>query len=124
MSSNKRTILVVDDDSAILGYLHKMLINIFSPQAEEIEILSVDSGKAAIEQIQKGLKIQLALVDYVLPDMTGLEVINELKQHNKDAHVVLMSGYDMNDQAQKIEALFMKKPFMLGDIKKALGMEV
>ena len=122
---SKKTILVVDDEEMILGLLHKMLPKIIDPQIEEIEILSASNGQSAIDHIKKaGVKIDLALIDYVLPDMTGLAVINELKKHNPEVSAIVMSGYNKAVEAQGVGASFIKKPFTFEDIKKALGVEV
>ncbi len=62
-------------------------------------------------------KINLVVLDIVMPDMGGAEVYDRLKEINPDVKVLLSSGYSIDDQASDILERgcddFIQKPFSL-----------
>jgi len=70
-----KTILVVDD-SMVSRMMLKEIIQNHQPLATIIE---ASSGGNAIEQLSHGSEIDIALVDYNMPGMTGLELFSELE---------------------------------------------
>jgi DNA-binding response OmpR family regulator len=62
MNSDKKRILVIDDDEDILETLHSLLVR------KGYDAITANSGAAAIERSEESV-INLALIDIVLPDM-------------------------------------------------------
>jgi CheY-like chemotaxis protein len=81
------TILVVDDEPVVLKYCGEML------KRGGYIVLPASHGEEALRLYRehKG-HIDLALVDVVMPVMSGIELIGRLKKLNPQMRVVLMSG--------------------------------
>lgn len=72
MDKNKRKILIVDDDSFLLDmYALKFSQNNF-------EVHTAESGIHAMEKIEGGLCPDIILMDIIMPEMNGFEVLSEM----------------------------------------------
>jgi CheY-like chemotaxis protein len=78
MSPTRRreTILVVDDEQMVLGLVNSMLTRF------GYRVIAAASGKEALDLLEKkpDIEVQLALVDLVLPGMTGVEFVEQIHQ--------------------------------------------
>jgi two-component system, NarL family, nitrate/nitrite response regulator NarL len=83
-------ILIVDDHALVRRGLNYVVKEGF-PDAEVTE---AESAAAALEHIQHGLKIDLALVDVRMPDLDGLELLRAIKTDRPDLPVIMLSTYD------------------------------
>jgi PAS domain S-box-containing protein len=106
------TILLIDDEEMIIKVGEELL------QELGYEVLSARSGHEAIELYQKNAdKIDLVIMDMIMPGMGGGETFDRLKRINRDIKVLLSSGYSINGQASKILERgcdgFIQKPFNL-----------
>jgi DNA-binding NtrC family response regulator len=83
------TILVVDDNKAVLGSVVAVL------EREGFRVLSAASGAAALE-LAEGVRgrIDLLLSDVDMPEMSGPDLGENLKKVRPDLLVMLMSGGD------------------------------
>lgn len=81
-----RTILLVDDSQEILQSTRTLL------EHEGHTIHTADNGRDALDILRR-TDIELLLVDYFMPGMTGEEVVNELRKFNRQVQVVLQTGY-------------------------------
>ena len=103
------TILVVDDEQLIRRSIAKRLSTV------GYTVLEAENGKVALEQAAKG--VDLAVLDYRLPDLDGLSVLKQIRQVDPDVLVILLTAYA--SVATAVEAMklgayhFMNKPFDL-----------
>lgn len=111
------TILLVDDEEIIIDVGKKLL--------EELgyRVLIARSGKEAIEVYRTHVdEIDMVLLDMIMPDMSGGETFEKLKEMNQEVKVVLSSGYSVNGDAQKVLDRgcmgFIQKPFNLTAISQ------
>ena len=82
------TILVVEDDPAILRLVQTIL------EKAGFEVLAASSaGKAKRVEAQFARTIHLLLSDVMMPDMCGPDLAGALKQRRPAMRVMLMSGY-------------------------------
>ncbi len=106
------TILVVDDEQLIRWSLAERL------RADGHNILEAATGLDALEKVREG--VDLVLLDYRLPDMDGVSVLRQIKEHDPDILVILLTAHATVDtavEAMKIGAYhFANKPFDLDDI--------
>lgn len=94
MSGRRLRILLVDDEPDILLLLQAMLT------APTWEIVGkAVSGEDAL-RVASHLNPDVAVVDYMMPGMHGMEVAERLKGVNPDCTVVLFSAYDVQDDAE------------------------
>src|ERR671912_1415138 len=83
-------ILIVDDHALVRRGLHYVVKEGF-PDAEVTE---AESAAAALEFLQGGTEIDLALVDVRMPDLDGLELLRAMKGDRPDLPVIMLSTYD------------------------------
>jgi two-component system response regulator AtoC len=111
----KKTILLVDDDKVVRGILR----NAFE---RKYDVLEASGCKDAIRQLAKPL--DLAIVDFILPDAHGFRVLNILRAAKPKLPVIIMTAYGGEDLA--IEAIrheasdYIKKPVELPYLEKRL----
>ena len=113
------TILFIDDEPMILNVGREILNTL------GYTILTAEDGPKAIEKYKLSPeKIDLVILDMVMPEMGGGEVFDELKKINPEVKVLLSSGYSLNGQASKIIKRgcvgFIQKPFTIHDIASQL----
>ena len=106
----KETILIVDDEDMILEVTSSML------QQAGYKVIIARSGIEALNIYKKrGHKIQLVILDMVMPEMAGGKAYDLLKELAPQIKVLLASGYSMNEQASQILQRgcngFIQKPF-------------
>ena len=113
------TILLVDDEDMMIDVGQDMLT------ATGYDVLSAKGGKEAIEVYKKNKdKIDIVILDMVMPDMGGSEVFDTLKEINPDIKVLLSSGYSITGQATEILERgcdgFIQKPFNISQLSQEL----
>ena len=101
------TILVVEDEPDLRGYLRKVLT------AQGYRVLDAPAGAPALDIARNHSgPIHLLLTDTVLPGMNGHEVATEFQALRPRVPVLLMSGYpERFDPHLKGEIPLMRKPF-------------
>ncbi|MDR3338344.1 MAG: diguanylate cyclase [Treponema sp.] len=108
-TDSKYTILIVDDEKANLTILNQIL-------SEEYEIYMAKSGKAAFKLAVEG-KPDLILLDILLPDINGFDVLVNLKENpeTRSIPVICITGLDSEKDEEKGFLLgavdYIKKPF-------------
>src|SRR5258706_792820 len=121
-----RAILIVDDQRDILKLLRATLESLKKP---EIKIFEAPSGEEALLESSRH-KIDLLLTDYLLPGMTGVELMNKIRARPPEVKVVLITG--MTDRKVRDEMLnagamaIFDKPIPLADfldaVERGLGL--
>ncbi|MCK4602568.1 MAG: response regulator, partial [Phycisphaerae bacterium] len=84
--SSGKTVLVVDDSTDYLESTKTLL------EREGHRVLCAESGEEAL-QILRENHVDLILLDYYMPKMTGEEVVKRLREFNPYVPVVLQTGY-------------------------------
>ena len=104
------TILLVDDE--------KMIVEVGRELLKELgyDVLVALSGSEAVEAFQsRHEKIDIVIMDMIMPGMGGGETFDRLKEIDPQVRVLLSSGYSVNGQATKILRRgcdgFIQKPF-------------
>ena len=85
------TILVVDDDATALEFCCTALAE------DGYRVLRAGSGQEALEVCASVERIDMALVDVVMPGMTGIELIKQLETLEPSPKVALISGYSPDE---------------------------
>jgi diguanylate cyclase (GGDEF)-like protein len=84
--SSGSVILLVDDDEDYLLVTRRLL------EREGHEVVTAGNGRQALELL-RARKFDLVLVDYFMPQMTGEQVVTELRTFDETVQVVLQTGY-------------------------------
>lgn len=103
-------LLIVEDDRLEGNALE----HIISQQlGDQVRLHLATSGHAALELL-KEYPIKIALVDLSLPDISGIELIRQIKQRSRDIYVVIMTASDEAQFAEEVGhigvAKFLMKP--------------
>jgi len=117
----KANILVIDDDAEIRELLVQVL------QRTNYQVSQIKDG-ASLKEAFGRLQPDVVLLDYKLPDATGLDLLPVIKKEWPEAEVIMLTGhatYDVAVEATKRGAFhFQEKPFdpesLLNLIKRAL----
>lgn len=117
-------ILVVEDNAAMRGLICEML------EGNQLAALAVGSAVQALELLQTRPEVELAIVDMVLPGMSGLDLAAELDRRHPGIRTLYISGYRSSIAMQAIadrspeSVLF--KPFterrLIGRVRRLLGL--
>jgi DNA-binding NtrC family response regulator len=92
MDLPQETILVVDDEIAVLNFCKLVLTR------GGYRVLEASSGADALRLIQNSKpQIRLALLDVVLPGINGIELANEVKKIDPKIEVLVMTGYSVSE---------------------------
>ncbi len=113
------TILLVDDEDMIIDVERDVL------KLLGYNVLVAKGGKEAIQAYKKKQdKIDMVILDMIMPGMNGGEVYAKLKEINPGIKVLLSSGYSLNGQAAEILERgcndFIQKPFNMMDISEKM----
>jgi PAS domain S-box-containing protein len=113
-------ILLVDDDEMIIEIGKQMI------QRLGFTVLTAASGKEAIQIYSENReKIDLVILDLIMPEMSGEETFDRLKNTDRNLKIILSSGYSVNGKATEIlnrgGAGFSQKPFNMNQLAEALN---
>ena len=114
-NGEKNRVLVVDDEKLNI----EILSSILHP---EYTVLMAKNGSSAIEMAGKYLP-DIILLDIIMPDMSGFDVLETLKASEKTKHipVIIITGLDsVEDEERGLflgAADFIHKPFSAGIVK-------
>lgn len=119
-------ILLVDDHRDILRLLHATLDTLKQPG---LKIFESPSGEEALLESSRH-KIDLLVTDYMLPGMSGVELMHKVRVRHPEAKVVLVTG--VNDRKVREELLnagalaIFNKPIPMADfldvVERGLGL--
>lgn len=113
-------ILIVEDDRSLLELLRHIM------ESDGHMPVLAENGKAAMQWL-KEVRVDLALLDLMLPDMNGMEICASIKENprTRGIPVVILTGNDSNVVRIKAGAdasadLFLNKPIEPNDLKSAV----
>jgi len=119
LTKGTETVLLVDDEEVILEVGKELL------EAMGYRVLTAKDGEEAMQVYEKNLdEIDIVLLDMVMPNMSGGEAYDRIKEVNLDVKVLLSSGYSISGEATEILKRgcngFIQKPFTM----KALSRKI
>jgi len=89
---DKKSILIVDDDKAILEGFKALL------ETKKYKVSTAESGRDALEKICNNF-YNLALIDLKLPDMEGTDLLLEFRQLQPAIKTIVVTGYSTRENA-------------------------
>jgi DNA-binding NtrC family response regulator len=112
---------VVDDDNAVCRIVERMLSD------EQYQVQTSQSVADALRVIEQK-PFDAYVMDYKLPDGSGLDVAERIRSKGSEVPIILISGYDtsVGSRAEKLHIFdFLQKPFsremICNALKKAIG---
>lgn len=106
----EKILLVVDDEQSLC----ELIAEIFE---DDYKVIKAYNGKQALELFWK-YKPALVVSDVMMPEMTGLELLERLKNDSSSTKipVILLSAGIPQSAFQKADA-FLKKPFSIDELE-------
>jgi len=112
----KKAILLVEDDSVVRDLIRGAL-------EHQYNVLEASTYSEAIKQI--GNPIQLALIDYNLPDADGFDVLKAVREEKPEIPVILMTAYSTDNLVLKALRAgvtdFIRKPLSFAYLRGKLS---
>jgi UDP-3-O-[3-hydroxymyristoyl] N-acetylglucosamine deacetylase len=112
------TVLVVDDEPQIRTSLRGILAE------EGLRVLEAEDGRQALEVIQRE-NPELVILDIWMPDIDGLQVLQQLHGDQPAPAVIMISGHGNIEAAVKATKLgafdFIEKPFSLDGLLRVVN---
>lgn len=109
------TILIVDDDPEILR------VQKFGLECKGYHVVTAgDAGTALLKLTESNRSIDMVITDYVMPGMTGMELLKKIKEKFCAIPVIIMTSY--GEKALVLEAMkngcdgFIEKSFSIEDL--------
>lgn len=106
----KDSILVIDDEIEILDMLSRFL-----NRNPNFSVQTFSNPVSALSSINNNTKYDLVLLDIMMPQMNGLDVLEKLKEINSDQKVIMMTAYSTLDKVLKSHKIgatnYVMKPF-------------
>ena len=125
LNTGKINLVIIDDEEVCLNSMELLLHN------SEYNLIKINSGLAGLKYLQQNHQsISLVMLDLMMPDIYGLNVISELKKDPKLTNIPIMLQTGISDEEEIRKAFemgiscFIRKPYnkqmVLNEIKKAL----
>ncbi|MGA1865132.1 MAG: sigma-54-dependent transcriptional regulator [bacterium] len=116
------TILIVDDDRGVRYSLKRMF------EEKGMQTLMARNGREALELLRQGAMPDVALIDIVMPGISGLDLLAAIKEENPGLQVIMATAHGTTDRAIKAMKLgafdYILKPFdiprMWETVRKAI----
>jgi len=107
-------VLVVDDDPLVLTNMAAMLDDVGH------KIFEASSAREALAILRRESGIQLVITDQAMPHMTGLQLIEEMKDNWPDLPVILATGFAELPPGTDLRQITLAKPFRQHDLAFAV----
>lgn len=105
-------VLVVDDEPALRRSLARLLLS------RGMQVITADDGAAAIDLLS-GQRVDVALIDLMMPHVNGLELLDHIKATHQGVEVIIMTAFgDVETAVRAVRAgayHFLTKPFRSND---------
>jgi len=116
------TILIVDDDRGVRYSLKRMI------EERGMQTITARNGREALDLLKQGVSPDVALIDIVMPGISGLDLLEAIKRDSPRLTVIMVTAHGTTERAiraMKIGAFdYLQKPFdintMWETIEKAL----
>lgn len=116
--NKKLKVLVVEDDE-----ISQRLVNL-AVQKISKEVLSVNSGIAAVEICRKTPDIDLILMDIKMPVMDGYETTEQIRRFNKETVIIAQTAFGLSGDKEKALAAgcndYIAKPLNIAMLTKLI----
>jgi len=105
-------VLIVDDEPTLRRSLARMLLS------RGMQVLTADDGAAALELLRRE-RVEVAMIDLMMPNVGGLELLEHVKTQHVPVEVILMTAFgDVETAVRAVRSgayHFLTKPFRSND---------
>ncbi len=118
-AASSKTVLLVDDEKASLEIGTQILEHL------GYRVIEANDGMEAVAQHRKAHdRIDVVVLDMVMPEMSGVETFERIKSDFPEAKILMASGYLLDAEARRLlehgAEGFVKKPFVIDELHQAI----
>ena len=110
-------VLVIDDEQGIQSLLDTLL------SRKGYDVVLADGGRKGLELFRRE-RPDVIVLDLNMPEMDGVAVLQQVRSHNPDQPVIILTGAGTPEKEQRVYALgvheFVEKEFSLHRLGDAL----
>jgi DNA-binding NtrC family response regulator len=115
-TKNRKTILVVDGDPAVLRFVSELLVE------GNYNVLTARSGSLALEQSREFKNdIDLLLSEFQMTGMNGMDLATQMSRDRPNLQVLLMSGFPDGMLVLNEGWHFLAKPFIPSQLRTLIS---
>lgn len=111
MRNDRRVVLTVEDDNKLREVLTKFL------SRNDYEVLAAENGKVGLKLFYENSKnLDIVLLDGMLPDIDGVDVLKEIREHSQVPVIMLTARESEEDQLNGLNNgadNYITKPFLM-----------
>ena len=112
-------ILLVDDDDAVRE-LGKAILEMYG-----YTVITAADGETALQVYGEGRdRIELVILDLIMPGIGGTQCLQRLLEINPEAKVIIASGYSVDGEFERVSEIgakaFINKPYHVQDLLKTI----
>lgn len=111
MRNDRRVVLMVEDDNKLREVLTKFL------SRNDYEVLAAENGKVGLKLFYENSKnLDIVLLDGMLPDIDGVDVLKEIREHSQVPVIMLTARESEEDQLNGLNNgadNYIIKPFLM-----------
>ncbi|MDW7968456.1 MAG: response regulator [Thermoanaerobaculum sp.] len=115
----KARVLLVDDDPQVRQGLEGILREL------KMEPISAGSGGEAMALLTQSTPVDVVILDLLMPEVSGFDVLQVIRQTRPDLPVILSSGYAPDERVrealQRPSTFFLQKPYTLRQLEDTLA---
>ncbi len=119
MTSLQKRVLIVDDEEDLTWTLTKKL----SKDQDKFQLICVNSGREAFEVLNQ-LPTDLVITDVRMPEVSGLELLTEIRDKYPQTKVIIMTAYGSSDIQKSANDLgcfrYVEKPFEINELRELI----
>ena len=112
-----KRLLIVDDEETLTFSLYQSFIH----SHNDYEVITAGTGEEALEKI-KQKSFDLIVTDIFMPGISGLEVLEKVKETHPETKVIIMTAYGSEEHKEnalgKGAVHYIEKPFDIKEFKK------
>ena len=119
VASKSKKILAIDDEPSVTFSMQYIF------PKPNYDLTCVDSGRAAIARLEGGFgPYDVIIVDQKMPNQTGVEFVEAIRQRGIDTKVVVVSAHLLSEAREAYKSLGVEvifgKPFEISQIREAI----
>lgn len=111
MRNDRRVVLMVEDENKLREVLTKFL------SRNDYEVLAAENGKVGLKLFYENSKnLDIVLLDGMLPDIDGVDVLKEIREHSQVPVIMLTARESEEDQLNGLNNgadNYITKPFLM-----------
>jgi len=112
-------VVVVDDNKELAEIIKQYL------SKRGFDVIIAESAKEAMSILEKSKRVDVILLDIILKDANGLDLLKSIRAQSKQVVIIIITGIkDLNTVIEAMKAGaddYLVKPFRLGELEEKIN---